>query len=96
VSHQPIAKAIDKIFENSLITDTAQRYQKVAEQIVVDVLKWMKKTQQYLETQSPYEDEINLLGPWEATPMFWFAKQWYHGNIRQKQVSRERYTKYRF
>jgi uncharacterized protein with von Willebrand factor type A (vWA) domain len=78
VSHQPIAKAIDKIFENSLITDTAQRYQKVAEQIVVDVLKWMKKTQQYLETQSPYEDEINLLGRWEATPMFWFAKQWYY------------------
>jgi uncharacterized protein with von Willebrand factor type A (vWA) domain len=78
VSHQPIAKAIDKIFENSLITDTAQRYQKVAEQIVVDVLKWMKKTQQYLETQSPYEDEIHLLGRWEATPMFWFAKQWYY------------------
>jgi len=78
ISHQPIAKAIDKIFENTLIAQTAQNYRKVAEQIVVEVLKWMKKTQQYLETQSPYEDEINLLGRWEATPMFWFAKQWYY------------------
>jgi len=78
ISHQPIARAIDKIFENTLIAQTAQNYRKIAEQIVVEVLKWMKKTQQYLETQSPYEDEINLLGRWEATPMFWFAKQWYY------------------
>jgi uncharacterized protein with von Willebrand factor type A (vWA) domain len=78
VSHQPIGVAIDKIFENTLISQTAQNYQKVAEQIVVEILKWMKRTQQYLETQSPFEDEISLLGRWEATPMFWFAKQWYH------------------
>ncbi|GAB4132460.1 MAG: hypothetical protein OHK0045_19450 [Raineya sp.] len=78
VSHQPIAKAIDTIFEHALIAQTAQKYKKVGEQIVVEILKWMRKTQQYLETQSPFEDEISLLGRWEATPMFWFAKQWYY------------------
>lgn len=78
ISHQPIALAIDKIFENALIAETAQKYRKVGEQIVVDILKWMKKTQQVLETKSPFEDEISLLGRWEATPAFWLAKQWYH------------------
>lgn len=78
VSHQPIATAIDKIFENAHIRQATQSYQKIAEQIVVEILKWMRKTQQYLETQSPFEDEISLLRRWEATPMFWFAKQWYY------------------
>lgn len=78
ISHQPIATAIDKIFENAYIAETALRHKKVAEQIAVEILKWMKKTQQYIETQSPFEEEINLLGRWEATPAAWIAKQWYH------------------
>jgi uncharacterized protein with von Willebrand factor type A (vWA) domain len=78
VSHTPLAKAIDAIFENQVILHTAQKYQKIAEQLLEDILKWMRKMQQYLETNSPFEDEISLLQRWEATPSFWWAKQWYH------------------
>ncbi|NJO94412.1 MAG: hypothetical protein HC820_08920 [Hydrococcus sp. RM1_1_31] len=78
VSHQPIATAIDKIFESNSISQTARNYQKVAEQIVVEILKWMKKPSNRWKHNRLLRTKSVCWGVGEATPMAWFAKQWYY------------------
>ncbi|MDW8295573.1 MAG: VWA domain-containing protein [Raineya sp.] len=74
----PIAKALDKILESPKVKAITEKYNRVAEQVLVDLLKWLKKTQSNMELHSPFADEISLFQRWEATPAFWWAKQWYH------------------
>jgi uncharacterized protein with von Willebrand factor type A (vWA) domain len=74
----PIAQALDKILESPKVRSISEKYKQASEQILLDLLKWLKKIQTQLDTQNPFLDEISLFQRWEATPAFWWAKQWYY------------------
>lgn len=73
-----IANALDKILESPKVKEITQKYTQLSEQVLIEILKWIKKTQTKLITNNPFADEISLLQRWQDTPPVWWAKQWYY------------------
>ncbi len=73
-----LQKALDKIFEHSGLLKATQQHERLAEQVIGDVLKWMRKTYEKIQKDSPYQDEIDELNRWAGKPAFLWVRSWYH------------------
>lgn len=82
-------EALDELFAIQDLLQLCRDNARIEQQIVVDTLRWLRKTYDKVRAKNPYEDEANRLEGWAVTPLHVFLCRWPH-LIQFLQVSYER------
>ncbi|TXB61891.1 VWA domain-containing protein [Phaeodactylibacter luteus] len=69
-------RALDSLFSIPGLLGLAQGNEKITRQLVVDILRWLRKSFEKARLQNPYEDELQRLEGWAITPLHVFARRW--------------------
>lgn len=69
-------RALDELFAIPGLAGLAQGNDKIAKQIVVDTLRWLRKSYDKARARNPFEEEQHRLEGWAITPLHVFAQRW--------------------
>ena len=69
-------QALDELFSIPGLLDLAQGNAKITKQVVLDILRWLRKSYDKARAKNPYEDELQRLEGWAITPMHVFVRRW--------------------
>ncbi len=70
--------ALDELFAVQDLLQLCRDHARIRQQIVVDTLRWLRKTYEKARSKNPYEDEVNRLEGWAVTPLHVFLRRWPH------------------
>ncbi|MEM9981838.1 MAG: VWA domain-containing protein [Bacteroidota bacterium] len=73
-----LQQALDQLFETPKVLSTAQEYSTLGNQILEDVIKWLRDTHDKIQKENPYEEEIKEINRWMGKPTFLWVRSWYH------------------
>ena len=68
--------ALDDLAAIPNIHDLLGNQQMLQERIILDTLRWLRKTYQKVKTKHPYQQELDRLGNWAITPLHVFYGRW--------------------
>lgn len=68
--------ALDDLAAIPNIHDLLGNQQMLQERIILDTLRWLRKTYQNVKTKHPYQQELDRLGNWAITPLHVFYGRW--------------------
>lgn len=68
--------ALDDLASIPHIHELAGRQEMLQERIILDTLRWLRKTYQKIKTKHPYQQEMDRLGNWAITPLHVFYGRW--------------------
>ena len=71
-------RALDGIFEGTGLLDLLGENDKLTRQVVVDTLRWLRKTYEKVRRKNPYQEELDRLESWSVTPLHALEKRWPH------------------
>jgi uncharacterized protein with von Willebrand factor type A (vWA) domain len=69
-------QALDELFSIPGLLDLAEGNAKITKQVVLDILRWLRKSYDKARAKNPYEDELQRLEGWAITPMHVFVRRW--------------------
>lgn len=69
-------KALDDIFAIRGLLGLAEGNDRIQRQIVLDILKWLRKSYDKVRAKNPYAEELQRLESWAVTPLHVFVKRW--------------------
>ena len=69
-------KSLDDLFSIEGLAALVQSNQNIKQQIVLDLLYWLRKSYDKARSKNPYEDELKRLESWAITPLHVFLKRW--------------------
>ncbi|MCR9101581.1 MAG: VWA domain-containing protein [bacterium] len=69
-------QALDELFSIPGLLDLAEGNAKITKQVVLDILRWLRKSYDKARAKHPYEDELQRLEGWAITPMHVFVRRW--------------------
>ncbi len=67
--YQYFSKALEDLLAVQDVLALCREYDGVNEQVVKDLLLWIKKTYRKIEVKNPHKDEINRLKNWSINPL---------------------------
>jgi len=68
--------ALDDIAAIPNIHDLVGNQPVLQERIILDTLRWLRKSYQKIKTKHPYQQEMDRLGNWAITPLHVFYGRW--------------------
>jgi len=71
-------EALDELFAVQDLLQLCRDNASITRQIVVDTLRWLRKTYEQVQAKTPYDDEVKRLEGWAVTPLHVFLKRWPH------------------
>ncbi|MEQ8706932.1 MAG: VWA domain-containing protein [Phaeodactylibacter sp.] len=69
-------QALDDFFSIPGLLNLAEGNAKITRQVVLDILRWLRKSYDKARAQHPYEDELQRLEGWAVTPLHVFVRRW--------------------
>lgn len=69
-------KALDELFAIPGLIELATRNEKITKQVVLDILRWLRKSYDKARSKNPFEDELQRLEGWAVTPLHVFVRRW--------------------
>lgn len=69
-------KALDNIFLIDGLLDLTNSNQKIRQQVILDILYWLRKSYKKARIKNPFEDEQQRLEGWSVTPLHIFVNRW--------------------
>ncbi len=69
-------KALDELFAIPGLIELAARNEKITKQVVLDILRWLRKSYDKARSKNPFEDELQRLEGWAVTPLHVFVRRW--------------------
>lgn len=69
-------QALDELFSIPGLLNLAEGNARITKQVVLDILRWLRKSYDKARTQNPYEDELQRLEGWAITPLHVFVRRW--------------------
>ena len=69
-------KALDELFAIPGLIKLATRNEKITKQVVLDILRWLRKSYDKARSKNPFEDELQRLEGWAVTPLHVFVRRW--------------------
>ncbi len=69
-------QALDELFSIPGLLDLAEGNAKITKQVVLDILRWLRKSYDKARAKNPFEDELQRLEGWAITPMHVFVRRW--------------------
>jgi uncharacterized protein with von Willebrand factor type A (vWA) domain len=69
-------QALDELFSIPGLLNLAEGNARITRQVVLDILRWLRKSYDKARTQNPYEDELQRLEGWAITPLHVFVRRW--------------------
>lgn len=76
--HDYLIKAVDTILDHHAVTEAVGESEKISNQIIEDILRWLKKTDQKVQEENPYYDEKKRFDAWSHKPTFLWVGTWYN------------------
>ena len=73
-----LMKAIDAVLENKEVKKAVGESEKISNQIIADILRWLKKTDQKIQEENPYYEEKQRFDAWSHKPTFLWGATWYN------------------
>lgn len=61
--------ALDELFSIQYLLELCAKNEMITQQVVLDLLYWLRKTYSKVKTEHPYKAEVDLLGGWSVTPL---------------------------
>lgn len=71
-------EALDELFSIQHILELCRDNERITQQVVVDTLRWLRKTYEKVSSKNPYQDEMDRLESWAVTPVHVFLKRWFY------------------
>ncbi len=71
-----LLEALDKIFEEKNVKEITQNNPQLAQEIIEDTLKWLRKTYEKTDQENPHAEERKELDRWQHKPNFAWAESW--------------------
>ena len=68
--------ALDDLFSIHAFLDILTDHELLTKQVVLDILFWIRKTYQEINTKNPFQAEMDRLGNWSITPLHVFVGRW--------------------
>lgn len=68
--------ALDDLASIPHLHELAGNQEMLQERIILDTLRWLRKTYQKVKTKHPYQQEMDRLGNWAITPLHVFYSRW--------------------
>ena len=69
-------KALDQIFNIHGLPGLMQENLGIRNQVILDILYWLRKTYDKAKRKNPFQDEMLRLESWAITPLHIFVKRW--------------------
>lgn len=69
-------QALDELFSIPGLLNLADGNARITRQVVLNILRWFRKSYDKARSQNPYEDELQRLEGWAVTPMHVFVRRW--------------------
>ena len=69
-------KALDNIFLIDGLLDLTNSNEKIRQQVILDILYWLRKSYTKARIKNPFEDEQQRLEGWSVTPLHVFVNRW--------------------
>ena len=73
---QYFTKALDDLFHIHEFLNILTDNELLTKQVVLDILFWIRKTYQEINTKNPFQTEMDKLGNWSITPLHVFVGRW--------------------
>jgi len=72
-----LQKSLDKMLGFHLIQKVCSNNQQLTQQIIHDVLKWMRDTDKRIVAKNPYQQENDMFEAWSHKPTHLWMETWY-------------------
>ncbi|MCS6968418.1 MAG: VWA domain-containing protein [Cytophagales bacterium] len=72
-----LQKALDKILGFPLLQEVCANNEQLTQQIIQDVLKWMRQTDKKINSKNPYQNENDMFGAWSHKPTHLWVETWH-------------------
>lgn len=75
---QHLKKSLDKILSHKGLQEVTKENEAMSKQVIEDILRWMRKTDQKIQEDNPYYEEQQRFGAWSHKPTFLWKESWYN------------------
>ncbi|NRA48687.1 MAG: VWA domain-containing protein [Phaeodactylibacter sp.] len=69
-------QALDELFALPGLLSLTKDNPRITRQLILDILRWLRKSYDKARAQNPYEDELQRLEGWAVTPIHVFVRRW--------------------
>ena len=73
-----LIESIDAILAKKELQEAVKESDKISNQIIEDLLRWLKKTDQKIQEENPHYEEKKTFDAWSHKPTFLWKKTWYN------------------
>ncbi|UZR93672.1 VWA domain-containing protein [Chondrinema litorale] len=70
--------SLDRIFQNQNLKKATKNNQVLTNEIINDILKWVKRTDKKVKENNPYYHELHSFDSWSHKPTFLWKDSWYN------------------
>ncbi len=75
---QYFKKALDQLLDHTGLLALITGKDRLTRQVVIDLLRWLRKTYQRATVRNPFQEEKQRLESWSITPLSVLEKRWPH------------------
>ena len=69
-------QALDELFALPGLLSLTKDNPRITRQLILDILRWLRKSYDKARAQNPYEDELQRLEGWAVTTIQVFVRHW--------------------
>jgi len=71
-------EALEEMFAIQNLLELCRENDQIGQQVVLDTLRWLRKTYDKVRSKNLYQDELDRLEGWAVTPLHVFLRRWFY------------------